>query len=126
MKTRVKLKPGQNGTKKLVAQYGKALLCVRYRYDEITRKQLKTVEIIVSEREWAPPQVKYTESELVALRIGVMEKNLQKQVKAVGGYWDQKQKVWLVHYGCIAGTELEKFIIVETSKKEKTSESLYK
>jgi hypothetical protein len=33
MKTRVKLKPGQRGTKKLLDQYGDALVCVRYRYD---------------------------------------------------------------------------------------------
>jgi hypothetical protein len=31
MKTRVKLKPGQKGTKKLVERYGDALVCVRYR-----------------------------------------------------------------------------------------------
>jgi hypothetical protein len=34
MKTRKHLKPGQMGTKRFVTQYGDALLCVRYRYDE--------------------------------------------------------------------------------------------
>lgn len=35
MKTHTHLKPGQKGTKRLVEQYGDALLCVRYRYDEV-------------------------------------------------------------------------------------------
>jgi len=33
MKTHTSLKPGQKGTKRLMEQYGKALLCVRYRLD---------------------------------------------------------------------------------------------
>ncbi len=44
MTTRVKLKPGQKGTKKLLTQYGDALVCARYRYDKITNRQFKTVE----------------------------------------------------------------------------------
>lgn len=119
MKTRVKLKPGQNGTKKLVAQYGDALICVRYRYDAETRKQVKTAEIIVSESDWTPPPAKYAASELVPLRIGLAEKPLQEQARAVGGRWDRKQQVWFVRYGCIAGTRLEKLIIVETSSDGK-------
>ena len=114
MRTRVKLKPGQNGTKKLVAQYGDALVCVRYRYDAETRRQVKTAEIIVGQSEWTPPPPKYQAGALVPLRIGIMEKSLQRQAKAVGGHWDSEQKAWLVHYGSIAGTKLEKLIIVET------------
>ena len=56
MTTRVKLKPGQKGTKKLLAQYGEALVCVRYRYDAARRKQIKTVELVVSETDWTPLQ----------------------------------------------------------------------
>lgn len=33
METRLRLNPGQNGTKKLVKEYGEKLVCVRYRYD---------------------------------------------------------------------------------------------
>lgn len=113
MKTRVKLKPGQNGTKRLVAKYGDALVCVRYRYDREKRKQLKTVELIVSESDWSPPPAKYRESELVPLRIGFQQKSLQEEAKAVGGRWDRDKQVWLVRYGCIAGTKLEKYILAE-------------
>lgn len=112
MKTRVKLKPGQHGTKKLVETYGDALVCVRYRYDAQKQKQYKTVEIIVSESDWTPPPAKYLDSTLVALKIGAKETILQSQVKAVGGKWDIERKVWIVPYGCIRGTRLEKFITI--------------
>ena len=109
------MKPGQKGTKRLVGQYGDALICVRYRYDAIKHKQYKTAEIIVSESEWTPPPAKYPDGTLVPLKIGINETALQGQVKAVGGRWDKQQKVWFVPYGCIAGTKLEKLIVVETA-----------
>ena len=114
MTTRVKLKPGQKGTKKLLAQYGDALVCVRYRYDAERCKQSKTVEITVSECDWTPPPAKYPDSALVPLRIGFEEKHLQEQAKAAGGRWDREQQVWFVRYGCVAGTKLEKLIILKT------------
>jgi len=47
MITRLKLKPGQRGTKKLVAEHGDSLVCVRYRHDEDSGTRIKTVELIV-------------------------------------------------------------------------------
>lgn len=114
MKTRARLKPGQNGTKKFVEKYGDALVCIRYRYDSEKRKQYKTVEIIVSESDWTPPPAKYPDSTMVSLNIGIKETTAQKQVRTVGGRWDREKKLWFVPYGCIAGTKLEKFIYVET------------
>jgi hypothetical protein len=54
MKTRLILKPGQRGTKNLVAKYGDALLCVRFRYDAKIQQRIKTVELIVEKTEWTP------------------------------------------------------------------------
>jgi hypothetical protein len=122
MKTRVNLKPGQKGTKRLVEQYGEALVCVRYRYDSKSHKQYKTVEIIVSESDWIPPPPKYADGTLVSLKIGVKETVLQEQARAVGGRWNIEQQVWIIPYGCIAGTNLEKLIVVETSKEVKKCE----
>jgi hypothetical protein len=124
MKTRVKLKPGQKGTKKLTEQYGDSLICIRYRYDAKTRKQYKTVEIIVSESEWTPPPAKYLDGELVPVKIGINQTALQAQVKSVGGRWNKQRQVWLVPYGCIAGTKLEKLIVLETRTKDKGEQSL--
>lgn len=123
MKTRVILKPGQKGTKRLVEKYGNALFCVRYRYDAEAHKQYKTVEIIVSETEWTPPPARYPDGALVPLKIGIKETALQEQVRAVGGRWNKPHQVWLVPYGCIAGTKLEK-LIVETTLDAKKDGSL--
>lgn len=54
MRTLLHLKPGEKGTKQLLAQYGDGLVCVRYRDDAQRKKRFKTVELIVSEREWDP------------------------------------------------------------------------
>ena len=117
MKTRVKLKPGQKGTKRLTEQYGDALICVRYRYDAKTCKRYKTVEIVVSEADWTPPPAKFPDGSLVPLKIDVKDTAAQEQLRAVGGRWDRQKQVWFVPYGCIAGTNLERFIVLETGKK---------
>jgi hypothetical protein len=53
VKTHTSLKPGQKGTKRLVEQYSKALLCVHYRQDAKRGIRLKTVELIVEESRFA-------------------------------------------------------------------------
>lgn len=116
MKIRARLTPGQKGTKKFVEKYGDALVCVRYRYDAQKRKQYKTIEIVVSESDWTPPPAKFPDSTLVSLKIEAKETGLRSQVKAVGGRWDPNKKVWIVPYGCVRNTRLEKFISIETSK----------
>lgn len=93
------------------------LVCVRYRYDRGKHKQFKTVEIIVSERDWTPPPGKFADSDLVALRIGYGEKALQEKARALGGKWDRQHKVWFIRYGCIAGTPMEKLIVLEALDK---------
>ena len=50
MITKLKLKPGQKGTKKLAEEYGDALVCVRYRYDEAKQVRHKTIELIVESK----------------------------------------------------------------------------
>jgi hypothetical protein len=54
METRLTLRPGQNGTKKLVERYGERLVRVRYLYDPQARRRLKTVELIVESVAWHP------------------------------------------------------------------------
>ncbi len=41
MKSYAHIKPGRNGTKGLVEKYGDSLICVRYRYDEISGDRLE-------------------------------------------------------------------------------------
>ncbi|MCW8956955.1 MAG: hypothetical protein OQL09_08735, partial [Gammaproteobacteria bacterium] len=44
------LHPGDMGTKRLLAQYGDQLVCVRYRIDKLSQKRFTTVELIVDEK----------------------------------------------------------------------------
>jgi hypothetical protein len=94
-RTRLKLKPGQDGTKKLLAQYGEQLVCVRYRYDDEKRKRYKTVELIVDEAPWNP---KFKGNELVGVRVELGEAHLRMRVKQAGGVWDGSRKVWRLRY----------------------------
>ena len=82
MKTRLTLKPGQEGTKRLVKKYGDALVCIRFRYDEKTGKRFKTVELIVDATDWTPPPSQYASEDIVPLRILASEMRLRTMVKA--------------------------------------------
>ncbi len=94
MRARSKLKPGQPGTRKLVAQYGDRLVCVRYRYDALKRRRYTTAEIIVDESDWDPMPSATARRERVAVRIDVREVKLREKVKAAGGRWDPEHRVW--------------------------------
>lgn len=93
-----KLQPGQPGTKRLVERYGESLLCVRYRYDPESKKRLKTVELIVEEMPWQPARKKIPPTQTVRVWIPHDELELQKQVQAANGKWNQQQKVWELPY----------------------------
>lgn len=106
MRTPRTLKPGQRGTRDLVARHGANLVCVRYRYDEDTREHLKTVELVVSRRSRERELQRAASggndsraaaaSRRVALRIGLRERELQRQVKSAGGRWDPVSRVWIL------------------------------
>ena len=113
MKTRLILKPGQHGTKRLVEKYGEALLCVRFKYDTEKQQWLKTVELIVERTEWTPPPHRYTADALVCLRIKAADMPMRLKVKEVGGRWKPEKRRWFVKYGKIAGTPLEKHIQID-------------
>jgi len=101
------VKPGQKGTKGLLARYGASLLCVRYRVDEDTRESLKTVELVVRRRSLKREaecqgsgrfgdRAESAGGRRVALRIGLRERDLQRRVKSAGGRWDRVRRVWVL------------------------------
>ncbi len=120
MKSRLNLKPGQKGTKKLVEKYGAALVYVRYRYDEVRGIRRTTVELVEEEVPWQPRK-RRKESDSVAVAVGFAEKELREMLKDAGGKWDPKRKLWLVAYGKIRGTELAKRIVEDVGGKEVSS-----
>ena len=85
MKSYNHLKPGQKGTKRLVEQYGDALLCVRYRYDERRGIRLKTVEIVVEERPFTPSRFK--DGDIVSVSVNIDEMELLTKFHFI---WDLK------------------------------------
>ena len=96
METRLTLRPGQAGTKKLLARYGERLLRVRYLYDEKAERRLKTVELIVESVPWRPAsrRPRRRDEDIVAVRIAYGELELRERAKRLGAVWRPAQKVW--------------------------------
>ena len=106
-KTRLTLRAGQRGTKQLMAQYGERLVCVRYRYDCIRKKRIKTVEIVVEERDWMPDPNKRAWNVIEAVRVELAERQLQRSIKAVGGKWNAEKMVWELQHRYVVKLGLE-------------------
>lgn len=79
MKAYAHLKPGQNGTKRLVDQYGEKLLCVRYRYDETRGMKLK--EIIVDEKPLRTPR--FRDDDPVPVHVAYGETGLRQRLLSI-------------------------------------------
>lgn len=114
MKTRLTLRPGQNGTKKLLGKYGGRLLAVRYRYDPEHRRRLKTVELIEEELPWDPAfeaKPRHKADDLVRVRIAFSELDLRQRAKDAGANWDKERKLWTLTYGAAVALGLEARIV---------------
>jgi hypothetical protein len=85
--------PGAKGTRRLLREYGQKLVCVRYRYDEMRRRRLKTVEIVIEEVAWTPP-----ERRLVRIAVNAWETALHARLRKAGGRWTGNGPFWRVRY----------------------------
>lgn len=112
MDVKATLSPGANGTKALLKKYGDQLVCVRYRYDKQRHKRLKTVELIVEEKDWHPGTVSYPDRR-VYLRIAYGEAELRELIKRHGGYWSPEKKAWHLSYRKVVELGLEKRMMDE-------------
>jgi hypothetical protein len=119
MRTLLHLKPGQKGTKQLLAQYGDRLVCVRYRYDARRKKRFKTVELIIAERAWEPPAPRFTADTIVGVRVSFAEVELRDQVKQAGGKWNRQRKVWELRYDQVVALKLEARIVEEQASNSR-------
>ena len=115
MRTLLHLKPGQKGTKQLLAQYGDRLICVRYRYDAQRKKRFKTVELLVAERDWEPPPPRFAASQIVGLRIAFAEAAARQHVKQAGAKWNPDRKLWEMPYQQAVALKLEARIVGEAA-----------
>lgn len=112
------------GTKKLLAEHGDALVCVRYRYDEKTRTRIKTVELIVERKPWSSSPLSFADTDLVPVHIGFSDTTSREIAKAAKGRWDPEQKLWFIRYGKIKGTALDKHIILDAFSKSRKQKSI--
>ena len=115
METRTTLRPGDRGTRKHVERYGKRLVCVRYRYDAVSRRRYTTVELIVAEAAWEPNSRKARANrppdEMVYVRIGFGEEGLRAKMKALGAIWRPQHKVWELPWGVVRGLGIEDRVV---------------
>lgn len=104
--------PGQKGAKKFLERYGEQLVCVRYRYDDQRRKRFTTIEILIEESAWSPPE----KPEIVGLRVEFRETELQRRVKQAGGKWNPAKSELLItgsrSNNCSAGARGSGLVIV--------------
>lgn len=121
---RRKLKPGQAGTKKLLAEYGEKLVCVRYRYDAENRCRIKTIELIVEKTPWEPPAPKIPLNRIMNLRIRYGEVDLGKQVRAAGGIWNREKQAWELPYQHVLRLGLAERIIAGNQKPQEAKSDI--
>jgi len=100
METRLTRRPGQPGTKKLLARYGERLVAVRYRYDETRNCRHKTVELIVETVPWnsQPRTPRMRDEEMAVVQIAYPETDLRDRAKRLGALWRPPQRVWEMHW----------------------------
>ena len=99
-----KMKPGDPGTKRLKAQYGEQLVCVRYRHDRHNQRRITTVELIVDTGFYLPrrdvrlPRQQPDTNRNVMVRIDYQETDLRQKIKQAGGKWEPERKRWLLKH----------------------------
>ena len=109
---RLILRPGQRGTKKLMEEYGDRFVCVRYRYDPIRKRRLKTVELIVEKMHRKPESYEGVVPDIrTGIRIDIQETELRRVVKEAGGKWNAVHKVWELPLSTIFELDLENRIV---------------
>jgi hypothetical protein len=125
MEARASLKPGKPGTKRWVARFGVQLLRVRYRYGPERRKRFTTVELIVDEANWEPPEGERappapTSDPPVAIQIQLKETALRRSVKDAGGRWEPTQGLWMLRREAVRALGLESRIRATRPQPGKT------
>jgi hypothetical protein len=96
----------ETGAKRLPAQQDKELLFVRHRYDVTRGVRLKTVELVVEEKPGCPMFL-FQDSDMVPVEVRFEETELREKLHRIRARWDSHQKLWLVPYRLVRGTELE-------------------
>ncbi len=117
METRLTLRPGERGTKKLLERYGSRLVCVRYRYDEKRAMRCTTVEFIVTQNPWVPRarsrKRPRSPDEMVHVRVTYDQTELRAKLKTIGAIWRPRHRLWELPWGAAQAPGLEERIVRE-------------
>jgi hypothetical protein len=117
MVTQTTLRPGQKGTKGLAKKYGDRLVCVRYKYDQHTGRRYTTVELIEQETHLqgdptvAKAQDPFLSPQRLGVRVEYWETNVHDKVKAAGGIWRPRHKLWEMTYEDVVALGLESRVV---------------
>lgn len=111
MRIKRTLLPNQDGTKTWVDKYGKDLVCVRYRYDEVKNKRITTVELIVNEKVWEKNIERIPANKIMQIKVKYEEVNLRMLIKQSGGKWNTENKYWELPYSEVKALGLENRIM---------------
>jgi hypothetical protein len=129
--TQTTLRPGQKGTKKLVGKYGDRLICVRHRYDPATGRRCTTVELIEeeiqaqSQDQQAASAPAQPHSNVLAIRVEYWESDLRAKVKAAGGIWRPRHKLWELRYDDVVALGLESRVVASDASETESAEGRY-
>ena len=118
MRTRLHLKPGQKGTKQLLAQYGDRLVCVRYRYDAQRKKRFKTVELLVAECDWN----RHGLASATTRSSGYASPLPTWQSATEAGWrdtWNPERRVWQLRYDRVVALGLHSRIVSEPASNSR-------
>jgi hypothetical protein len=121
MKTRLTLRPGQRGTRRLVAEHGDRLVCVRYRYDDVRKIRIKTVELIVEECPWVycRPFRPLAHDRRVLIAVPPGDRGMSRDIQAAGGIWRSGDGAWEVAYSTAERLGIAGLVVLERAKRPK-------
>jgi hypothetical protein len=99
------------------------LIFVRYRYDPVTGKRIKTVELIEDETGWdlADPDIPTRERRYLA--IDARELQIREIVKAAGGWWHRDKLAWSLPHDRIVSLGLTDRILSDPFTPPTTRQS---
>ncbi len=86
-----RINPGQAGAKRLTQLHGRALVCVRYRYDPLRLYRYTTVELVTAA---APIHPRRFDASSFGIHLERHEQALHAQARAAGARWDAMDQLW--------------------------------
>ena len=116
MKVVKTLVAGEKGTKGLAGKYGERLVCVRCRYDARQQMRFKTVELIEEAKVIGHSTRKPPRNKIVQITVAYGETRIGKLVRAAGGRWNRRARVWELPYGQVLDLGLEERLVSPENK----------